>query len=138
MIKHERVKHGRAIGRGVNMNAEALRRKISFLCYAYKNPATGFLPKFFIFLALAYALSPIDLIPDFIPVLGHVDDLIIVPVLISLAVKTIPAEVAADAMRRAAEKSVNAKRFAKYSVILILFVVVLAGAAAAYIFADFR
>ena len=57
---------------------------------------------------------------------------------ISLAVKTIPAEVAADAMRRAAEKSVNAKRFAKYSVILILFVVVLAGAAAAYILADFR
>jgi uncharacterized membrane protein YkvA (DUF1232 family) len=42
--------------------------------------------------AVAYALSPIDLIPDFIPVIGHLDDLIIVPLLVFLALKTIPKE----------------------------------------------
>ena len=56
-------------------------------------------------LVLAYAFSPIDLIPDFIPVLGYLDDLLIVPLGIALVLKLIPAQVMADARRQAAEQS---------------------------------
>ena len=67
-----------------------LKKEIKALYFAYKNPKTGFLPKLIILFTIGYALSPVDLIPDFIPVLGYLDDLIIVPLLISLSVKLIP------------------------------------------------
>jgi uncharacterized membrane protein YkvA (DUF1232 family) len=51
---------------------------------------------------VAYAFSPIDLIPDFVPVLGYLDDLLLVPLGIALALKLIPAEIIADARQRAA------------------------------------
>jgi uncharacterized membrane protein YkvA (DUF1232 family) len=50
---------------------------------------------------VGYALSPIDLIPDFIPVLGYLDDLVILPLLISLAIRMIPAKVMAECRERA-------------------------------------
>ena len=71
----------------MKLNAEKLRTEISALYYAYKNPRTPLLPKAVLFLTLGYALSPIDLIPDFIPVLGYVDDLIILPLMISLSIE---------------------------------------------------
>jgi uncharacterized membrane protein YkvA (DUF1232 family) len=55
-------------------------------------------------LVVAYALSPIDLIPDFIPVLGLLDELILLPIGIWVAMRLIPAEVWEDARRRAAER----------------------------------
>jgi uncharacterized membrane protein YkvA (DUF1232 family) len=54
------------------------------------NPRTPKLTKVLLGSAVAYTVSPIDLIPDFIPVLGHLDDVIIVPALVYLALKTIP------------------------------------------------
>jgi len=50
---------------------------------------------------VAYAFSPIDLVPDFIPILGYLDDIILVPLGIALALKMIPEEVLADARKRA-------------------------------------
>ncbi|HHM2297800.1 TPA: YkvA family protein [Legionella anisa] len=58
-----------------------------------KSPKTPWIPKIIVIFALAYALSPIDLIPDFIPILGYLDDLILLPILIYLAVKLIPSDV---------------------------------------------
>lgn len=54
------------------------------------DPETPRITKLLLGLAIAYTLSPIDLIPDFIPILGHLDDLLIVPALVFLALKTIP------------------------------------------------
>ncbi len=61
-----------------------------FLCL--KSRSTPLLPKILAGLTLAYALSPIDLIPDFIPVLGYLDDILLLPALVALTIKCIPKE----------------------------------------------
>ena len=79
-----------------------LKRECLALYYVSLDPSVGCMPKMTIALALAYVLSPLDLIPDFIPVVGFLDDLLIVPALIWLALKCIPPE-AMDAARHRAE-----------------------------------
>ena len=71
----------------------ALKTEVHALFLAYRDPGVSWRAKLVAALVVAYALSPIDLIPDFIPVLGYLDDLIILPLGIMLAVKMIPAEV---------------------------------------------
>jgi len=86
--------------------AVAVRRDAVALWLAARDPRTPWAAKVVAALVAAYALSPIDLIPDFIPVLGYLDDLIIVPLGILLAVKLMPdglmAEFRAEAERRTA------------------------------------
>lgn len=81
----------------------AHRIKQEFAAYrlALKHPDTPVLAKILLGLAVGYVLLPFDLIPDFIPVIGHLDDLVIVPALVILALKLIPAEVMADCRSRA-------------------------------------
>ncbi|MBU4501072.1 MAG: DUF1232 domain-containing protein [Nanoarchaeota archaeon] len=69
---------------------ERFKSEIQFYQAVLKDSRTPKLTKFFLGLAVAYALNPIDLIPDFIPVVGYLDDLIIIPVLIFIAMKLIP------------------------------------------------
>lgn len=83
--------------------AGALKKELTALYYAYRDPGTKPLPKIIIIFTVGYALSPIDLIPDFIPVLGYLDDLLIIPALIALSIKLIPKEIM-DASRARAEK----------------------------------
>ena len=73
--------------------AKKLKKEVQALVLAYRHPETPWYAKVFAGLVIAYALSPIDLVPDFIPVLGYLDDLILVPAGIALAVRIIPAEV---------------------------------------------
>lgn len=70
-----------------------LKRKITAVFLAYKRKDTPFPAKAVAAVTIAYALSPIDLIPDFIPVLGYLDDLIILPLMIALCVKLIPKDI---------------------------------------------
>lgn len=67
-----------------------LKSDLSALYLAYKRKDVPIAAKFFILLAIVYALSPIDLIPDFIPVIGYLDDLLIIPLFVFLAIKLIP------------------------------------------------
>ncbi len=73
--------------------AKALKRDVVTLMFASRDPATPLLPKVLALITVAYALSPIDLIPDFIPVIGYLDDLIIVPAGIWLCLRLIPQSV---------------------------------------------
>lgn len=70
--------------------AKSIKRKTMVLWFAARHPETPILAKLIAFFALAYALSPIDLIPDFIPVLGYLDDMILLPLLIWMALKMCP------------------------------------------------
>ena len=81
--------------------ASALKGETYILYLAYRHPITPWYAKVFAAIVVAYAFSPIDMIPDFIPVLGYLDDLILVLLGISLALKMIPQE-ALDAAREQA------------------------------------
>lgn len=70
--------------------ASKLKTDIPALFLALKDKETPILAKIFAGIAVAYALSPIDLIPDFIPVLGYLDDVIILPMLLVITLKFIP------------------------------------------------
>lgn len=77
--------------------ARMLKRDGLTLWYALRHPRTPWWVRALILFVVGYALSPIDLIPDFIPVLGLVDDLILLPGLIWLALRLLPADVKAAA-----------------------------------------
>ena len=82
--------------------ARGLKRETIALHLACRDPRTPWLARVVIGLVVAYALSPIDLIPDFVPVFGYVDDLIVVPVGLGLALHLVPPPVMADCRTRAA------------------------------------
>jgi uncharacterized membrane protein YkvA (DUF1232 family) len=79
----------------------ALKRDIGALYLAYRDPRTPWHARLVALCVVAYAFSPIDLIPDFVPVLGYLDDLLLVPLGIALAVRLIPPEVMAQSRERA-------------------------------------
>ena len=76
--------------------AKSLKRDVVALWLAARSPLTPISAKVVAGLVAAYALSPIDLIPDFIPILGYLDDVLIVPLGIALAVRMIPAALMAE------------------------------------------
>lgn len=73
--------------------AKKLKTDIPAIFFALKDKETPILAKIFAGITAAYALSPVDFIPDFIPVLGYLDDLILLPLLVALTIKFIPKEV---------------------------------------------
>ena len=87
--------------------AAGIKKEITALYYAYRHPDTRIISKLLILFTIGYALSPVDLIPDFIPVLGYLDDIIIIPALILLSVKTIPKQVMAECRIKAEKEPVR-------------------------------
>jgi len=88
----------------LKQRARALKHETVALYFAFRDTRTPWYAKILAALVLAYAFSPIDLIPDFIPVLGYLDDLIIVPTGIALTLKLIPPEVMDEARLTASAK----------------------------------
>jgi uncharacterized membrane protein YkvA (DUF1232 family) len=96
-----------------------LKIQVHALLLAYRDPRTPWYAKALAALVAAYALSPIDLIPDFIPVLGQLDDLLLVPLGIALAVRLIPPEVLADCRARARQADARPPARPWLSVLLV-------------------
>jgi uncharacterized membrane protein YkvA (DUF1232 family) len=100
--------------------ARELRTETYALYLAVKDPRVPWYAKFSAVCVVAYALSPIDLIPDFIPVLGYVDDLILIPLGIALTIKMIPPEVLAECKANAQLKVPQGKFLGWIGAILVL------------------
>jgi uncharacterized membrane protein YkvA (DUF1232 family) len=110
----------------LKIRAKNLKRDTFALFFAYRDPRTPWYARMFAGLVAAYLLSPIDLIPDFIPILGYLDDVIIAPAGIALALKMIPSEVMADSRQKAELELANGKpvnRVAAVVVVLIWIIV---------------
>ena len=109
--------------------AAALKREVMTLWFACRDPRTPWYARVLAMLIVAYALSPIDLIPDFIPVLGYLDELILLPVGIYLVLKLVPEEALADARARAQSwvesRQPKPRNWIAAAVIVLLWVAVL-------------
>ena len=102
--------------------AKQLKTDIPAVFLALKDKKTPWYAKLLAALTLAYALSPIDLIPDFIPVLGYLDDLIILPLLVALTIKFIPKDVFDEYRKQAQDMWQDGKPKKWYYALPILFV----------------
>lgn len=87
--------------------ARILKCQTMTLWFCYRHPQTPWLPKWIAIIVVAYALSPIDLIPDFIPVLGYLDDVILLPMGIWLALRLMPPRVLAECEAKARQWQEN-------------------------------
>src|ERR1044071_2517499 len=99
--------------------ARALKKETYAIYLAARDPRTPWYAKALIFFVVAHTFSPIDLIPDFIPVLGYLDDLIITPGGLWLAVRLIPPEVLAEARATAATQGMD-KRLGRIGAVIIV------------------
>lgn len=87
----------------LKQHARHLKTETFALYLAARDPRTPWYAKLLVATIVAYALSPIDLIPDFIPVIGYLDDLILIPLGIALAIKLVPHSVLAECRTRTQE-----------------------------------
>lgn len=107
--------------------ARRLKSDVIAMYFALKHPQTPLYAKIFAAIIVGYALSPIDLIPDFIPILGYLDDVILLPIGIAIAIRLIPASVL-DACRQEAKNNPPAmkpKNWIAAYVIVMLWIIVL-------------
>ncbi|WP_223434289.1 MULTISPECIES: YkvA family protein [unclassified Pseudomonas] len=110
--------------------ARTLKRQTMVLWFCYQHPQTPWLPKWISVFVVAYALSPIDLIPDFIPVLGYLDDVIVLPLGILLAIRLMPAQVLKECLVKTIkwEESREKRPVSRFAAVVIVLVWLIAAA----------
>jgi uncharacterized membrane protein YkvA (DUF1232 family) len=102
--------------------AAALKRDVAALLLAVRDPRTPLLARIVAALVVAYALSPIDLIPDFVPVLGYLDDLVLVPLGLALVLRLIPPALMDEYRASAALQPVSRMGWVGLVVVLMLWI----------------
>jgi len=113
--------------------AKLLKQQTLTVYFAARDPRTPFLVRALAVFVAAYALSPIDLIPDFIPVIGYLDDLLLVPLGLALVVRLIPPEVLDSARAQAQQAGSHPVSYGAAAFIVALWLVAL-GAVANWVF----
>jgi len=106
----------------IKAKAKQLKKQIVIVYLAYMHKDLKWYKKAFLLLILVYAVSPIDLIPDFIPVLGYLDDIILIPLGIILAIKIIPKSVWKECEFKAENGVSIDSKYKKIGAILIAFI----------------
>ena len=112
--------------------AGELKREVYALYLVYKDPRVPWYAKLLAACVVAYALSPIDLIPDFIPVLGYLDELILVPLGIYLVLKMIPVDVMSECRQRAKTLADQKRPTNRLAVIVIIAIWIVLAALSVY------
>jgi uncharacterized membrane protein YkvA (DUF1232 family) len=100
--------------------AKHLKSETFALYLAVRHPGTPWYAKLLVAAVVAYALSPIDLIPDFVPILGYVDDLILIPLGITLAMKLIPPAIMSECRLRAQDIMANGRPISRVAGVVII------------------
>lgn len=111
----------------LKQKVKTIKSDIHVLILAYSDNRTPILAKILIGVTVGYLLSPIDLIPDFIPILGLLDDLILVPLLIVLSIRLIPTDVLSEARERIknSEKIYKKNNWVFASIIILIWLILL-------------
>lgn len=100
--------------------AREIKQQVYILYLALRHPDTPLYAKIALALVVAYALSPIDFIPDFIPVLGNVDDILLIPAGVALALRLVPKQVLAECRVQAAAQPPLTKPQVRAGAVLII------------------
>ena len=100
--------------------ARHLKKETYALYFAYRDPRVPWYAKLLVAFVVAHTLSPIDLIPDFIPVIGYLDDLIITPLGLALALRLIPAEVMAEARNKVESGSIDGNKISRVGALIVI------------------
>ena len=108
----------------LKQRAKTLKSDIPAVFIALRKKETPVTAKLFAVLTLVYALSPIDFIPDFIPVLGYLDDIIILPALIALTVRFIPKDVLANCREESNELNLKKKWYCALPFVFIWLIII--------------
>ena len=106
--------------------AKQLKKDVLAIYLAARHKDTPLFAKIMATLVAAYALSPIDLIPDFIPVLGYLDDIILLPLGILLVIKLIPEDVMQQCKKQAEEMEGKPKSYAAAIAIILIWAAIIA------------
>ena len=104
------------------VRARQLKTEVYALYLAYKDPRTPWYARIFAAIVVGYAFSPIDLIPDPIPVLGYLDDLLLIPLGVFLALKMIPPQVVSESRLKAGEVMATGKPVNKVAALVIVLI----------------
>jgi uncharacterized membrane protein YkvA (DUF1232 family) len=113
--------------------ADGLRAETYALYLAYRDPRVPWYAKVLAIAVVGYALSPIDLIPDFIPVLGYLDDLVIVPLGMAIAMRLIPKDVFEECRARAEKAISKGKKAGLIAALTVLVIWLLVAALVAFL-----
>jgi uncharacterized membrane protein YkvA (DUF1232 family) len=105
--------------------ARQLKRHTLTVYFAARDPRTPILVRALAVLVAAYALSPIDLIPDFIPVVGYLDDLILIPLGLALVVRLTPPEVMESARQKAHQASIKPVSYPAAAFVIVVWLAVM-------------
>lgn len=108
-------------------SVRALEEKALWLWFAARDPRTPLWVKVLALLVASYAFSPIDLIPDFVPLLGYLDDLVLVPLGVALVVRFIPAEVMESARMKAVQVCLRPRSRLGAVLVILFWIAIAAG-----------